>query len=297
MNEKSVKFDKTFGSTFKKLRSSKNFSQEQAAEGVMDKGQLSRFENGQVMPGFDKVVEMLKNINVTLLEFDNAHNHFLQQQDTLLYDTAITDAYLSQDVEKLKLILAEIENEIKLSPLRKKYRIDKYHVEAVMKMLDSDYIILSDDLTALKDYLMKLKEWGLYDIHLFGHCVSVFPSEDFGNLVEKMLFCTENASNLHYIEHAVIQAMLSVIDSCLSRGEFGYAKTFINHLKRLKIHDYFMYEKFTLKYNEASYEYQIGKISALKTMEKCREFALFCDCLPTAALITGEITALKAKIV
>ncbi|GAB2024853.1 hypothetical protein OfM1_09240 [Lactovum odontotermitis] len=298
LNENSdKKIDKTFGQVFHDLRSWKNFSKTEADAEVMTDTALTNFENGKSIPSFDKVYKMLKNINVTLLEYDDAYNRNKLKQDILLYGTTISEALLTKNVEKLKFILSEIEHEIKRSPNVKKYEIDKWRIEATIKELDTNYVMPSSDISSLKDYLMHLSEWGLYDIHLFGHCVNVFINDDdFGDLVTQMLSHTEDTGQLHNVEHAVIVTTLNIIDSCLSRGNFKLAEAFINHLNRLKIHDYYMFEKFTLKYATANLEYQKGKDSALEVMKKCYEIALFCGCTSLADTISKEIPKIQEMV-
>lgn len=68
------KKDESVGKLFKELRLSKNFSRDEAADGVMTASFLSRFESGGSMLGFEKVHRMLRNINVSLLEYDEIYS-------------------------------------------------------------------------------------------------------------------------------------------------------------------------------------------------------------------------------
>lgn len=292
----SDKFDKTFGEIFKDLRSSKKFSRTEAADGVMSDTGLSHFESGYSMAGFGKVHQMLKNINVTLLEFDDTYNRTKLKQDVLLYDTAVSLAYLNKDVGKLKFLLTQIENEIKHFKHVKKYKIDKWRIEAILKQLDPTYVFPRNDIPLIKNYLMSLGEWGLYDVHLFSYSVNIFTSDDdLEELTKQMIEHTLETISLHNVEHAFIQALLNVIDSFIARKNSQLAKKSIERLKSRKIHDYYMAEKLTLKYSEASLQYQQGKNSALETMKKCQEVALFCDCHTLANMISQEIAEIQTR--
>lgn len=287
-------FDKTFGLIFQQFRESKGMTQEEAAEGVSSISQLSRFETGDSMPSFDKVYALLKNINVTFFEFTEEHNRFNDNQDPLLYTTDIANSFLSQDISKIKKILLNIQEQLKSFPYRKKYHIDKWHIEAILARLDPSYTIHSGDRGYLRIYLLKLKRWNLYDIQLLGHCLSIFRRDDeLVDVVNKMLISTQAATNFHIVEGEVIRTTLNAIDVCFSRKNFDAAKNFIHYLKNWNINEYYLYEKFTLKYSEAYLNYQTGKTSSLEIMKQCQETAIFLECAATAAMIDKEIKEFK----
>lgn len=188
---------------------------------------------------------------------------------------AIPTAFFNHDVKKLEFLLSEIEDEIRRSGKFKKHRFNKWKIEAIIKQLEPSYDFSNKNICLLSRYLKNLKKWGLYDIYLFGYCASIFDLKDLKKLTAQMLAYMQSTNHLYKIEHAVIQSALKVITSCLAGKEFDLARNYINQLKHLKIHDYHMYDKFTLTYLEASLDYQAGKTSALETLEKCQEMALF----------------------
>lgn len=287
------KFDKTFGKVFLHFRKSKNFTQIQASNGIITTSQLSKFENGETMPAFDKIYGMLKNINVTLFEFTDAHNRFIENPDVLLYGTDISNAFLNQDIKKLEKLLSEIKNKIGLFPHCKKYQIDQWHTEVIISLIDSNRPVSDINKMRLKNYIDNLNEWNLYDIQLLGHCISIFSEDSLEKVIRKMLTDIQATNKFHFVEQAVFQTVLNAIDISLSRKKFEAAKKFISHLKHWKIHEYFMYEKFTLKYVEARLSYETGKKSSLDIMKQCKELALFCDCTATATMIEKEIQELR----
>lgn len=289
-NENEENYDKAFGKIFQQFRNAKGLTQEEAAEGIITPKQLSRFERGNTMPSFDNVYSLLKNINVTLFEFSDAYNRFSENRDVLLYTTDIATAFLNQDIKKLKKMLVEIEKQIELFPHLKKYKIDKWHIEVTISVLDPDYELPNSSRGSLRMYFLKLKAWSLYDIQLLGHCLFVFKKEgELAEVVENMIISTQKAANLHLIEREVIRTTLNAVHICISKNKLDAAENFVHYLKNWDIHEYFMYEKFSLKYLEAWLDYQLGKDSALKTMKKCQEALLFLDCTAIADMIEKEI--------
>lgn len=54
-----------------------------------------------------------------------------------------------------------------------------------------------------------------------------------------------------------------------------------------------MFEKFTLVYNTARYNYKIGDEGALAVMNDCRKALEFCKCFNTSNWIAEEIIRIK----
>ncbi|WP_054748817.1 helix-turn-helix domain-containing protein [Lentilactobacillus rapi] len=68
-----------YGKTFKHLREQKGISITSAANGVVSKSFLSRFERGLSDISFDKLIRLLTNINISAEEFIYLA-HYREQQ-------------------------------------------------------------------------------------------------------------------------------------------------------------------------------------------------------------------------
>ncbi|GAB2025045.1 Rgg/GadR/MutR family transcriptional regulator [Lactovum odontotermitis] len=293
---KNKKIDQNIGAVFNLLRKSRKLTQTEAAKGVMSATELSSFENGKVMPGADKVFRLLSNINVTLLEFQDEYNTYLGKSDILLYDdAAISNAYFSQDFGKLETILEEIKNQIKHAPDILKYKLDKGKVEAIMEVINPSFQVPQEDKELIKDYLLRLKSWRLYDLLLFDHCLNFFEFGSFLKIIDRLTKFTGKNLNIPSVKRAFIQTCLTAIDTCILQKYYPLAEELVEFLTNFRSSDYNMYENLTLKYNKVKLGYLTGKIkksSAFNEMNKCRDALLFCDCPNTANLIQREIEAL-----
>ena len=54
-----------------------------------------------------------------------------------------------------------------------------------------------------------------------------------------------------------------------------------------------MFEKLTLVYNTARYNYKRGEENALDVMKSCQEVLEFCNCFKTSNWITTEISNIE----
>lgn len=92
-----------------------------------------------------------------------------------------------------------------------------------------------------------------------------------------------------YIKQAMIQTVLNIINVFVNNHCYDYAKKLINYLESSDIHDYYMFEKLTLIYNTANYQYHAGYEESLETMKKCKKILEFCNCSKTANWVDSEI--------
>lgn len=288
--------DIAIGKVYKMLRISKGFSQKEAAGDEISVTQLSKFENGYTIVSTNHFMIILQNINVNLFEFQNSYNQYLEEKDLLLFNTELTNALMEKNFIKLKLLLKELELKLELNSnlsKNKKLKLDYIRTKSILSFISNDYSLTKNEINFLKNYLYDLKEWGQYDIHLFGQCAQFFDLLQLSDLVERMISPSQINYKLHYIELARIQSILNIINIFIENNMNESARKLIKYLEDSKIHEYFMFEKITLIYNEAHLNYKKGILSGLDTMEKCQKILEFCNCYKTANWMAKEIDEIK----
>ncbi|AYG01073.1 Rgg/GadR/MutR family transcriptional regulator [Lactococcus allomyrinae] len=289
----SNKTNDNIGEIYRNFRKSKGFSQFDASYGTISVSQLSSFENGNSGLSVKNFLSILQNINVTTFEFEYAYNKTLNSTDELLYSMQISEAFLSHNIRKLKSISKDIDNSIKKSPQKTKYKLDKISVEAVIAILDKDYIVKKENIIYIRNYLLEIKEWGKFEILLLGRCIAIFDAVTLSILAHNMINPIQITSNLHYTKHSTVQTLLTLISTFIEQKQFGLALEFIEFLENINIAEYHMYDKLTLKYNKALLRYKQGDISALVELEKCQEILEYTDCFKTATIVDEELKLLN----
>ncbi|MBL1225480.1 Rgg/GadR/MutR family transcriptional regulator [Enterococcus sp. BWR-S5] len=78
-----------YGKTLKQLRISRNMSQQEVCAEIMSRSNLSRFENQEYIPGFDKVIQLLANLGVEMDEFMYINNNYHISHYERLYEQLI----------------------------------------------------------------------------------------------------------------------------------------------------------------------------------------------------------------
>lgn len=277
------------GIVFKMLRQAKGFSQREAAGKEISVPQISNFEHGKTILVTHHFLAILNNINVDMFEFQNAYNQYLDSKDILLFSTKVSEAVMTQNIALLELLLKKVENALSFNPDNKKLKLDNIRIKSVLYFVNTSYTITDNELNFLTNYFYDLKEWGLYDIRLFGQCAQFIDILKLADLTSKMIAPMQTNCELHHIKLAVIQCVLNIINVFVNQKMFEPARRLIKYLEDNEIHEYFMFEKLTLIYNRANYSFQRGDREAAKIMKKCLEVLKFCDCSKTATQVAREL--------
>lgn len=299
MTTKKPKYSKdelAIGIVFKHLRKAKGFSQEEAAGKEISVPQLSNFENGKTILVTHHFLTVLGNINVDMFEFQNAYNQYLDSKDILLFSTKVSEAVMTQNLVQLKDLSKKVESALSLTPDNKKLKLDNIRIKSVLYFVNPSYTITKNELEFLEIYLYGLKEWGLFDIRLFGQCAQFIDIFKLADLTSRMTAPMQTNCNLHHIKLAVIQCVLNIINVFVDDKMFEPAKRLIKYLEESEIHEYFMFEKLTLIYNRANYSFRKGDEQAAEIMNKCFEILKFCNCSKTATQVSNELHELGIDI-
>jgi len=287
--------DPLLGQIFKNFRKHKGFTQQKAAGTIVSMSQISNFEAGKSTPILENFIALLHNINVSLSEFESAYNHALSSKDLLLYDTKVTQALINGSTTQIYTIIKQIENEIKASPVRLKYRLDKVAAEAGLASLDPSYQIPAHDIELLKDYLAHTTEWGLYDIRLLKRCFHLLGVIKLSKIVQSLLNPTQANYKLSFLQSDIIHTLFDIIHYYFDKNLLQDADELISYLEKIEINEHLMFEKLTLVYVRAELSYRGGRTVALETMKQCESALELSGCFNTARVAEQEILAYEKE--
>lgn len=299
MIEKSQKYSEeelAIGIVYKDLRIAKGFSQSEAAGNEISTTHLSNFENGKTILSTHRFFNILQNINVNLFEFQNSLNQYLQEKDLLLFNMEMANALVEKNISKLRTIVDKLQKKIELdstSCTTKKYKLDYIRTKSILSFIDSSYSLTKNEISFIENYLYTIKEWGQYDIALLGQCAQFFDWIHLMELTDRMISPSQNSSNIPYIKQAIIQTVLNIINVFIDAGLYTPVRKFIKYLENNDIHDYYMFEKLTLVYNTAYYNYKRGDENALDMMKECQKVLEFCNCFKTSDWVATEISNIE----
>ena len=160
----------TYGKAFKILREQKQLALSYFEQVGVNKGDLSRFENGKVMMGFERIDLMLQAMNVSLSEYEFLLNHHVMAyQDEFFSQLEAAD--FSQDQAKLSKLYAEA-----LSS-------GDPHVSVAVKACQQ--VLDRKSCDRISDLLNKVSKWGYFELSLAYFTLRSLPTS------ELLLFCQE----------------------------------------------------------------------------------------------------------
>ena len=267
---------KTFGKIFKVIRESKNMSLKEAAAGDISVAQLSRFERGVSGITLDSFYCCLKNMAVSLDEFQYVYHNYIEADDAL-FSKKVADAYQENNVVKLQSILASSEALAEKFPEKKNYRLNTIVVRAVLSSCSQDFQISKKDTELLTDYLFSVEEWGRYELWLFTNSVDLLTLETLETFASEMINRTQFYNDLPENRRRIIKMLLNVISVCIEGNHLQVAMRFLNYLDHSKIPETDLYERMLIKYHRALYSYKVGNSHALSDIEQCLYFLEFLD--------------------
>lgn len=165
--------EKKYGKTFKKIRTSKNYSQKDVNENVMHQTSYSKFELGKTDVTFEKFETLLNNLEVSYEEFLFIHNGYCYSDREEIINK----------FNDLKFI--EVSKLYEIISLAEKYledQGDRYLADILA--ISKAFLILkeTEEFEKPREYaeevwarLQKLNTWYLSDLKLINSILFLFP--------------------------------------------------------------------------------------------------------------------------
>lgn len=208
------------GSSFRLLREQRGYSISSFSIAGIPRATLSRFERGESMMSFDKVIKALQYMGVSLGEFEKIFKGFSLERSTFLIQE-ISKATFTGDQDKLWRLL-EVAKDSKLP-----------YIEIAVKASLS--IIDETEREKVTSYLYDIEQWSNNDFGIFYLTMNDLNTKDilyiidsFWENIKKFTQVVEFRSNL-----AFICVKATVIFSC--RGYKGNSKHIFNQIDKYQI--------------------------------------------------------------
>lgn len=166
----------SMGSIFKKIRKEKGLTLKEMQTNNLSISQLSKIENGENIPSADEFILLL----------DNNYLH-----SKALIGTKYDEYGNTENITSLKELSIEAQN------LFQKYG-DIYfqhihlQIEALLTLIDTNnhYETSREFLLQIKEYFLKVNNWGDYELYLLSNYLFMFEIDDaifFGNIAIKII--------------------------------------------------------------------------------------------------------------
>jgi Rgg/GadR/MutR family transcriptional activator len=293
MKEKTTTAISNIGHILKQLRVSKGLTLKEVAHTSLSVSHLSNVESGKHEITAQLLFQVLRNMNITALEFETYYEAFLRRDHPRPCD--ISNAYMNKNIVQLEHYLHAIETGPSALPPTKKQQFEKLKILALLSSLDATYKMDVQDTISLQDYLLNLTTWGPYDIELFGQTLRFFDDKTITILTENLLHPFQTTLKSHHPKRLLVQTLINILSFHLEKKQLDQAQKLIAYTNELVMTDCMMYEKLLLKFYQAVFSFQHGNKEALYTMQDYQFMLEECGCFQTANTLATEITAYKAN--
>lgn len=275
-----------FGKISKQFRESKGMSLREVAGDKLSASQISRFERGQTSLNVESFYNCLNNLNISLEEFELRYRNYIQD-DNIVFNSKISEAYLSGNISKLMSMLDKLSEEnTSVSYL------NSIVVKTAISMCDPSRRVSQKDINFLSDYLFSIEEWGNYELWLFGNTSFTLSPQLLNLLGSEMINKTHFYKSSEENKKKVYMMTLNIISTFLDKNELTYALKFLNYLDTISISETETYIKMFHKYVKLLYSYKIGDSEAIFELKKLVSALEVLECYGSAKKINDEISKL-----
>lgn len=281
------------GKVLRDLRISKGCTLKEAAGNSFSSTHLSNFEHGKTELTCHLLLELLENINVTIMELNRFYNNYTwTHSSNEVSFNEISEAYKTRNITRLEDLLTYLDTQNKILA-SKHSNLEVIRVKSLIAQLDCTKSLSKKDMVSLTSYFSHLKVWGEYDIVLLGQCYPDFDLGTLSILTSHMIEPTHLSLSINSTQSYIIKTLLNIVSYFIKNKQYNKANQLIDYLKKLEINDYYTFDKISLIYNLAKFDYDLGDDSALETLKTCQEILEFCGYTNPTDIFDKEISELK----
>ncbi len=233
----------TFGTTYKRLREAKNITMQKAADHIVSKSFLSRFERNLTNISFAKLYALLLNINVSVAEFIFIDNIYHHRHQAFYFDD--TKDYLDQ--------ITKLTHQQLINDYFKKWQQNQstynYFNYLKQKHLTRTEHLTPTEIHEISNFLFNIETWTHYEIRLYMSTMDVFPAPTVYALTKQLLHNGEITLNVDWNHQADFTYILlkSALLACYQH-DLENAVYFSNQVVKTIDNEQYLYEKTELHF-------------------------------------------------
>lgn len=176
-----------FGEVYKIIRKSKGISQTEICADELSRSTLSKIENSKLMPSFQIMDYLLKQINMTFDEFEYICNQYKSSTRYVLIEK-ISNVLNSYSFANTQELIVECQSYLKVNhDLYIETLLEVLKISEQMQKSSSLDYSLRNSAKAIWEKLAKADEWYFFDLILLNDILFYFPFDIVKKLTEKIL--------------------------------------------------------------------------------------------------------------
>lgn len=218
------------GSTLKKIRENKGYTQKEISDHTMARSTYTKFENDDITPTLSKYLAILDHMDMSHEEFIYLLNDFeLGQKETILY--------LFKQLDKnptLELVYEIIEKGETLV----KERYDQLILDILNACRGYAVLFEEQNLAKAKDYAQEvwnrmetLDKWYLAELHIINSILYLFDSDTAALLTERALESLTHYQHLDEVKNLKISFLLHLTNLLMMDQKYEQALFYIKQME------------------------------------------------------------------
>ena len=258
------------GLLFKAIRDSRKLSLEQVAKGICDRTTIQKFEKFGNNMGFITFYKLIQRMGVTLEEFQQEMNDY-ELDDLKWLMTEMGDYYNSRDVEGLRLIISQLEQEVEPNNKLTYTKMNYLMAKTLLSYIDGDTELSEKDKKEITGYLIFNEHWGFFELTLFGNTMKALPLDDLFDLTKQAIIRSDFYQSIAENKGLTIQILLNAMKEFIVRCEYKMAREISQSIAEL-LEEGQTYYKIIHMFVLGSLEFSVDNFDlGLKLMSKAIE--------------------------
>ncbi|MGY3736761.1 Rgg family transcriptional regulator [Lactococcus taiwanensis] len=207
---------KKYGNTFRMLRNQKQLPLSDFSSIAPSKSTISKFERGETMMGFDKVLASLQIMGVSLEEFE-----------FLLDGFTLDDAqFLMQEIEEA--IIEQNNNR-----LQELYKIAKNSELQYIALTAKAYFSSLDEkeIESITDYFFSLEAWLTSDLWILSFTIRHLDIHDSLHILDKLIADKDSIVRSTTYSYYLVKVICNAALRLIKLGYKDYAKYLLDHIQ------------------------------------------------------------------
>ncbi|MFT8477152.1 MAG: helix-turn-helix transcriptional regulator [Liquorilactobacillus sp.] len=216
------------GPLIKKIRTDKNLIQKNVSIGVMSRSHLSELENGKYFPSYEKMLGLLQNLDISLMEFQTELGTNYSLEDRIYIETANRLSTEQKIVELANYLEQTFTAEVAKKSIRLK--IKRLNMLGLVELTQSNHIT-AENYQPIFNYLLSCKNWHEFEIRTLANSIFLADFE-----IAKILAgqFEEKAKKLNFTDYIdkVILFFSNLAELALRKEEYQLALIYAKNAQK-----------------------------------------------------------------
>ena len=209
-----------YGKIYKEIRKSKGLTQEEICGDFLARSTLARIESGQVVPKFDTMIFLLRQIDMTLEEFKYICDYYQPSQRQKILNSLYNQGETIVGTKGLLQLKRECEAYLcKHSDIPIKHALDIINITIHLRQNGiSETKEINATTNKIWAYLEKQDTWYESDFRLLSTILYFFPLENIKQFTQKILNSIKKYQSFRYGNNVQIGLLVNLSTIYLYNG-------------------------------------------------------------------------------